>query len=97
MNAEFLFFMLSIAGTLIAGSFLIIGFFIKSILNEVKNNSIECGKNKGRIELVEQKSDSEIRKLTEVTQLEIKALSNNVSNLTDNIQELIKVLINPKK
>lgn len=92
-----LLFILSIAGTIILMCFAVIGFFLKILHNDVRRNTEECGRNKGRIELVELESNSEIAKLTALTQLEIKTLSTNVNTMTNKIDNLIEILIKDSK
>lgn len=89
---EFYPILLTIAGTLIVILLAIIGFFIARLINDVKNNVAEIGKNKGRIELVEQQQKSDIQRIEETTQLEIKALSKEVGNLSDNVNNLVGIL-----
>lgn len=80
-------------GGLIALCFTIIGFFLKTLHSDVRKNTEETGKNKGRIELVESKSNLEITRLAEVTQLEIRNLSKNVSELSTNVNTLVEHLV----
>lgn len=82
----------TIVGTVIMMAFGIIGFFLKSIYGDLKKAVEDNGKNKGRIELVESKANSEISKLTETTQLEIRNLTQNVSELSKNVNNLVQSL-----
>lgn len=83
---------LTIGGTIIIMAFGIIGFFLKSIYSDLRKAVEDNGKNKGRIELVESKSNSEINKLTETTQLEIRNLTHNVSELSKSVNTLVQSL-----
>jgi len=87
---------LTVGGSFIALSFTIIGFFLKTLHSDVRRNTEETGKNKGRIELVESKSNLELTKLSEVTQLEIRNLSKNVSELSTNVNTLVEHLVKKK-
>ena len=85
----------------IAGSvFGIFGFFLRTaymdtrkdveflITNYTKMNE-ELGKLKGKIELVQQENQLKYQAIQELTQLEIKNLAKNVSELSDAVKQLI--------
>ncbi len=75
---------------LILGSVVaIIGYFLKVVHNDVRNNTESLGKLKGKIELVEQESRLKYQAMQEQTQLEIKNLAKNVSELSDAVKQLI--------
>jgi hypothetical protein len=67
----------------------IIGYFLKIIHNDVRRNTEELGKLKGKIELVEQESRLKFETIQVQTQLEIKNLAKNVSELSDAVKQLI--------
>lgn len=74
----------------------IIGYFLRMAhtdLKKVMDNLVkvleEQGKLKGKIELVEQESRLKYQALAESTQLEIKNLAKNVSELSLAVKELI--------
>jgi hypothetical protein len=67
----------------------IIGYFLKIIHNDVRKNTEELGKLKGKIELVEQESRLKFETIQMQTQLEIKNLAKNVSELSDAVKQLI--------
>ena len=74
----------------------IIGYFLRAAhmdLKKVMDNQTkvleEQGKLKGKIELVEQESRLKYQALMEQTQLEIKNLARNVSELSTAVKELI--------
>jgi hypothetical protein len=67
----------------------IIGYFLKIIHNDVRKNTEELGKLKGKIELVEQESRLKFETIQVQTQLEIKNLAKNVSELSDAVKQLI--------
>lgn len=83
---------LTVGGTIIMMAFAIIGFFLKSIYFDLRKAIEDNGKNKGRIELVESKANSEISKLNETTQLEIKNLTQTVGELSRNVNTLVQSL-----
>jgi uncharacterized protein YsxB (DUF464 family) len=74
----------------------VIGYFLRMThmdLKKVMDNQVkvleEQGKLKGKIELVEQESRLKYQALAESTQLEIKNLARNVSELSIAVKELI--------
>ena len=67
----------------------IIGYFLRIIHNDVRKNTEELGKLKCKIELVEQESRLKFETIQMQTQLEIKNLAKNVSELSDAVKQLI--------
>ena len=67
----------------------IIGYFLKVIHTDVRKNTEEQGKLKGKIELVEQENRLKYQAIQEQTQLEIKMLAKNVSDLANAVKELM--------
>jgi hypothetical protein len=67
----------------------IVGYFLRIIHNDVRKNTEELGKLKGKIELVEQESRLKFETIQMQTQLEIKNLAKNVSELSDAVKQLI--------
>ena len=75
---------------LILGSVVaIIGYFLKVVHNDVRNNTESLGKLKGKIELVEQESRLKYQAIQEQTQFEIKNLARSVAELSDAVKQLI--------
>ena len=85
----------------IAGAILtIFGFFLRTAYldarkdieflmdNDSKRNE-ELGRLKGKIELVQQENQLKYQAIQELTQLEIKNLAKNVSELSDAVKQLI--------
>lgn len=68
---------------------IIIGYFLKIVHNDVRKNTEEQGKLKGKIELVEQENRLKYQAIQEQTQLEIKMLAKNVSDLSNAVKELM--------
>ena len=69
--------------------FAIIGYFLKIILGDVRKNTEEQGKLKGKIELVQQESQIKYQALQELTQLEIKNLAKHVGELSDAVKMFV--------
>ena len=87
---------LFIAGTI----FTIFGFFLRTAYNDTRKDIEllitndtkafeELGKLKGKIELVQQENQLKYQAIQELTQLEIKNLAKNVSELSDAVKALI--------
>lgn len=90
MTNEALTFVISIAGGIISLSFIIIGFFLSRLVGDLRNCIEETGKNKGKIELVEQQQRNDTRRIEEMTQLELKQMSSSVSHLSKDVSDLSK-------
>ena len=67
----------------------VIGYFLRMIHADVRNNTESLGKLKGKIELVEQESRLKYQAIQEQTQLEIKNLAKSVGELSDAVKQLI--------
>ena len=76
---------LFITGTI----FGIFGYFLKMIHSDVRKNTEELGKLKGKIELVQQETQIKYQALQELTQLEIKNLAKNVGELSDAVKMFV--------
>ena len=92
MDPETAKFIISISGTLLLLLLSAIGFFISRLVSDVKRTSIEVGKNKGKIELVQQQQMNDIKRIEERTRLELHTLTTNVGVLSDNVNELVIAL-----
>ena len=85
----------------IAGSILaVFGFFLRTaymdarkdielLIQENHKRTEELGRLKGTIELVRQENQLKYQAIQELTQLEIKNLAKNVSELSDAVKQLI--------
>jgi len=80
---------ITIGASIIGLFFTIIGFFLKRLLSDLKDVIQETGKNKGKIELVQQQQMNDTKRMEAMTQLELKVLSENVSELTKNVNILV--------
>lgn len=67
----------------------VIGYFLRMIHADVRKNTEDLGKLKGKIELVEQESRLKYQAIQEQTQLEIKNLAKTVGELSDAVKQLI--------
>jgi hypothetical protein len=74
---------------IIGTAVVIIGYFLKIVHNDVRKNTEDLGKLKGKIELVEQENRLKYQAIQEQTQLEIKMLAKNVSDLSNAVKELM--------
>jgi len=84
---------LFIAGTILT----VFGFFLRTaymdarkdielLMNENHKRTEELGRLKGKIELVQQENQLKYQAIQELTQLEIKNLAKNVSELSDAVK-----------
>lgn len=89
-----LYTLLQIAGALILLLVGILGYFLRIVHNDVKSSLLESGKNKGRIELVQQQLNNDVKRIEQTTQLELKNLSENVRKLSESVQQLVEIQIN---
>jgi len=83
---------LTVAGAIILLLLTVLGFFLARVITDVKSNTSEIGKNKGRIELVEQQQINDTKRIEEMTQLELRVMSEKVGNLADNVNIFVGAL-----
>lgn len=88
MSKEILWFFIGTSGSVILICFSIIGFFLRRIVSDLKQVIEENGKNKGRIELVEQQQQNDIKRIEQMTQMELKLMSEKVREMSDNVKTL---------
>lgn len=84
-------FILTLAGIAIALLITIIGFFLARIVTDVRSNTGHIGRNKGSIELVKQKQESDVERIEKTTQIELQTLTKTVGGLTDSVQALVNI------
>lgn len=84
-----LWLVISIAGVLIMILLSIIGFFLSRLVTDVKKVIEETGKNKGRIELVEQQLINDVKRIEQMTQMELKIMSEKVGDLAESVKILV--------
>lgn len=82
-----------VAGSAISLLLIIIGFFVSRLVSDIKSNSEKIGKNRGTIELVSQKQEQDIVRIERTTQLELKALTEQVGTLASSVQALVEIQI----
>ena len=88
------FTLLEISGALIVLLLGILGYFLKIVHSDVKTAIVEAGKNKGRIELVEQQLNSDVKRIEQYTQLELRNLAQNVNRLSASVEQLVQMQLN---
>lgn len=91
---ELIYFVSGIIGALILVLFSIIAYFLKVLHGDIKYAVNEVGKNKGRIELVEQQLTSDVKRIEQNTQLELRNLAENVSRLSNSVEKLVDIQLN---
>ena len=91
---EIIYFVSSVLGGLVVILFSIIGYFLKVLHGDIKFAVSESGKNKGRIELVEQQLTSDVKRIEQTTQLELRNLAENVNKLSLSVERLVEIQIN---
>jgi uncharacterized protein HemX len=84
-------FILWLAAVVIVLLMAIVGFFLSKIVNDVNANTLEIGRNKGSIELVKQKQESDILRIEKTTQLELQTLAKQVGGLAESVQALVNL------
>ena len=82
---------ISIAGGIIGILLFLLGYFLKIIHSDTKKAIEEVGKNKGRIELVEQQLNSDVKRLEQTTQLELRTLAQTVTKLSASVDQLVQI------
>ena len=93
-TTDIIYFVSSLIGGLIVVLFSIIGYFLKVLHNDIKFAVSESGKNKGRIELVEQQLTSDVKRIEQTTQLELRNLAENVNKLSISVEKLVEFQLN---
>lgn len=88
--------LLTVAGALITILVATLSYFLKIVHKDVKDAVIEAGKNKGRIELVEQQLNSDVKRIEQYTQLELRNLAQNVNRLSASVEQLVEIQLKSK-
>lgn len=91
MTPELSNFLLGVAGAVILILFGIIGYFLRIVHADAKKAVEDCGKNKGRIELVELQLNSDVKRIEQTTQLELRNLATTVGKLSASVEQLVKI------
>jgi len=93
-TTDIIYFVSSLISALIVVLFSIIGYFLKVLHGDIKFAVSESGKNKGRIELVEQQLTSDVKRIEQTTQLELRNLAENVNKLSISVEKLVEFQLN---
>jgi len=101
---EFYPMILGIEATVIGVLLTIISFFLVRLINDVKINTTNIGKNKGKIGLIEQQQFNDVKRIEETTQLEIQKFGEQLNHLavlvttqSENTNNLITILTKQAK
>ena len=87
-------FILWLVAIIIGGLVGVVIYFIKRIVSDVKSNTEGIGRNKGTIELVKQKQESDIERIEKTTQLELQTLTKQVGGLAESVNALVNIQMN---
>jgi hypothetical protein len=90
-------FLLGVAGAVILILFAIIGYFLKIVHNDAKQAVMDAGKNKGSIELIKLQLDSDVKRIEQTTQLELRNLASTVGKLSASVEQLVKIQLEDKR
>jgi hypothetical protein len=93
MTTDLLHFLLGISGILILSLFGIIGYFLKIVHSDTKKAIEDMTKNKARIELLELQLNSDVKRIEQTTQLELRNLAETVNKLSVSVEQLVKFQI----
>jgi hypothetical protein len=96
MTAEISSFIIGLAGSLILLLIGVISYFLRTVHADVKKALIEVGKNKGNIELVQLQLNSDVKRIEQTTQLELRNLASTVNKLSLSVEQLVKYHMNGK-
>ena len=76
----------------LGGLLTVVGFILKSLWADIRQNKDDHGKLKGKIELAEQKFDQSTDKLQHVNSLKFKQLNEKLDSMCNDIKEDIQDL-----
>ena len=91
MSIEIYTFLLTVAGCIILLLFGIIGYFLRIVHADAKKAVEDCGKNKGKIELLELQLTSDVKRIEQTTQLELRNLADTVGKLSHSVEQLVQI------
>lgn len=94
MTTEVYTFLLTVAGCVILLLFGIIGYFLKIVHVDAKKAVEDCGKNKGNIELLQLQLNSDVKRIEQTTQLELRNLADTVGKLSHSVEQLVQIQLN---
>jgi uncharacterized protein YoxC len=84
--------LLTLSGSIISIMMIILGFFLSKLVADIRKCIEETGKNKGRIDLIAQQQQNDVKRIEETTQTEIRSLSKNVQTLSVSVQNLVTIV-----
>ena len=93
-TTDIIYFVSSLISGLIVVLFSILGYFLKVLHGDIKFAVSESGKNKGRMELVKQQLTSDVKRIEQTTQLELRNLAENVNKLSISVEKLVEFQLN---
>lgn len=85
-------YLVGLSGTVVMLLLAIIGWFINRLIADVKKCIEDTGMNKGRIDLIAQQQENDIKRIEENTQNEIKLLAKNVDSLSTSVGNLVSII-----
>lgn len=85
-------YLVGLSGTVVMLLLAIIGWFINRLIADVKKCIEDTGMNKGRIDLMAQQQENDIKRIEENTQNEIKLLAKNVDSLSTSVGNLVSII-----
>ena len=94
MSKEVYTFLLGISGSLMLLLIAVIGYFLKIVHNDAKKAVEDCGKNKGNIELLQLQLNSDVKRIEQTTQLELRNLADTVGKLSHSVEQLVQIQLN---
>ena len=74
----------------------IIGYFMKMIHSDVKENTEASSENKGQINLLSQRQEDDIKRVEEFTQLKLEIMAEKVGELSASVKSLVDCFIADK-
>ena len=77
-----------IIGGLVSALLLVIGYFLKVLHKDVKENIERTSSNSADIKLLQQKSDDKIDRLAEITELQIQSVTKAVETLNKTVSHM---------
>ena len=89
---EFYPYLVTLSGTVIMILLAVVGWFLNRMVADVKKCIEETANNKGRIDLISQQQENDIKRIEENTQNEIKLLAKNVDSLSNSVGNLVKIM-----
>ena len=96
MTKDVYIFFLGLSGSIMLMLFAIIGYFLKIVHNDAKKAVEDCGKNKGNLELLQLQLNSDVKRIEQTTQLELRNLAETVGKLSHSVEQLVQIQLTKK-